>query len=77
MLFSKNTTTTTIKVNGMMCMMCSKHANEALSKIKGVKKVEVDLQGGKAVITSTKEIGEDELKKAIDEAGYEYAGIVK
>jgi len=64
-----------IKVSGMKCMMCVKHVNEALAAVKDVKKVEVSLSEGTAVITSTRQLSEDELKAAISAAGYGYEGL--
>ena len=56
-------------------MMCVKHVNEALAAVKDVKKVEVSLSEGTAVITSTRQLSEDELKAAISAAGYGYEGL--
>jgi Cu+-exporting ATPase len=62
---------TTIKIEGMMCMHCQKHVQEALSAMDGVTEVNVDLEGKKADITSTREISTAEFEKVITEAGYE------
>ena len=42
-----------------------------LSKINGVKKVEIDLASGKVEIDTETEIGKSDLENAIKEAGYE------
>lgn len=60
----------TIKVEGMMCMHCVKHVEEALKSIKGVESVDVSLDNGTATIKSQKEIKEKLIEKAIEKAGY-------
>ncbi|GAA0125076.1 heavy metal-associated domain-containing protein [Clostridium sp. CTA-19] len=60
-----------IKINGMSCMHCVKHVNECLSGLEGVTSVEVNLEGKSAIIECNKEIGENIIKSALDEYGYE------
>jgi len=67
---------TKIKVQGMMCQHCAMHVSEALKGLKDVKKVSVDLGKGEVVIESKAALTEPELKKAIDEAGYDFGGII-
>jgi copper ion binding protein len=67
---------TKIKVKGMMCQHCVMHVTEGLKGIKGVKKVAVDLAKGEATIESKQPLTDDELKGAIEEAGYEFAGRI-
>ena len=59
------------KVEGMMCMHCQKHVNDALAAMDGVKEVDVDLEGKKATVEADREISMDEFKKVISEAGYQ------
>ena len=61
----------TIFVNGMTCGHCINSVTEELSKINGVKKVEVDLDSGKVDIDSNEEISKVKIEEAIKEAGYE------
>jgi len=61
---------TELKIEGMMCAHCQKHVHDALSKIEGVTEVKVDLEGGKAVVTMTKNIPTEEFAKVIADAGY-------
>lgn len=63
--------TTELKIEGMMCKNCVKHVYNALAKMDGVTEVEVSLENKNAVVTSTKEISQDDFAKVIDEAGYE------
>ncbi|SFT73001.1 Cu+-exporting ATPase [Selenomonas sp. GACV-9] len=62
---------TTLKIEGMMCQHCQKHVNDALSKMDGVTSVTVDLEGGKAEVTASREISREEFKTVIETAGYE------
>ena len=63
--------TQTIFVNGMTCGHCINSVTEELSKINGVKKVEIDLASGKVDIDSNEEISKVKIEEAIKEAGYE------
>jgi len=67
---------TKIKVKGMMCQHCVMHVSEALKGLKGVKKVTVDLGKGEVLIESKTALLEPDLKKAIEEAGYDFDGII-
>lgn len=61
----------TIIVSGMTCGHCVNSVTEELSKISGVKKVEVDLASGKVDIETNEEIARIKIEEAIKEAGYE------
>lgn len=61
----------TIIVSGMTCGHCVNSVTEELSKISGVKKVEVDLVSGKVDIETNEEIAKIKIEEAIKEAGYE------
>ena len=71
----KEDTVMEINVNGMMCAHCEAHVKEALEKIDGVTEAQADHNANLVTLTVTKEITEDDLKAAVDAAGYEYAGI--
>ncbi len=66
----KNTTTTTLKINGMMCPHCEATVKTALESIDGVTSAEVSHESGTAVVTLSKEVNEDVLKKAVVDKGY-------
>ncbi len=67
----KKKMTKTIYIEGMMCMHCVKHVNDALVKIEGVESVDVNLEGKCATIEASREISDDELRTVITDAGYE------
>lgn len=66
----KNTMTTTLKINGMMCPHCEATVKTALESIDGVASAEVSHESGTAVVTLSKEVSEDVLKKAVVDKGY-------
>lgn len=69
--------TTTYGVTGMTCGHCVHAVTEEVKKIQGVKDVEVSLVTGGAsqvTVTSDAELTVDDVRAAVDEAGYELAG---
>ena len=66
----KNNMTTTLKINGMMCPHCEATVKTALESIDGVTSAEVSHESGTAVVTLSKEVSDDVLKKAVVDKGY-------
>ncbi|KXS42902.1 MAG: heavy metal transport/detoxification protein [Halanaerobium sp.] len=66
----------TIIIEGMSCEHCEMHTKKELEKIDGVISAEADADQGQAVVEMEKEIAEDKLKAAVEEAGYEYIKTV-
>lgn len=64
-----------VKVDGMSCQNCAKHVTEALEAVAGIKQVNVDLENKEANVEFFGSVDENEISKAISEAGYEYKGI--
>ena len=64
-----------IKVNGMMCAHCEAHVKKALEAIEGIETAVASHEENLVTITNTKDIDENAIKAAVEEAGYEYAGI--
>jgi copper chaperone CopZ len=58
-------------VHGMSCGNCAAHVTEELTAIDGVTAVSVDLEAKKVTVGSTRDLTDDEVRAAIDEAGYE------
>ena len=65
----------TMKIEGMKCPMCEKHAVEALKKLDGVTEAVASHTDCNAVVTMTKDVPNEELTKAITEAGYKVIDI--
>lgn len=68
-------TTTTYQIIGMTCAHCVSAVSKELAALPGVRGVEVDLSAGTATVTSDSVLPPDEIRNAVDEAGYELAGI--
>lgn len=67
----EQTMVTQIQVKGMSCEHCVMAVKKALSALEGVEKVEVDLSTGEVRFENTKAIAIDQIKGAIEKAGYE------
>lgn len=66
----------TLKIEGMMCMHCAAHVEEALRKLDGVKAVKVDLEGKSATVKVEKELSKEAYEKAITDAGYKFVELL-
>ena len=66
--------TTTIKVDGMSCGGCVKSVTGVLTALDGVAKAEVSLEQKQAVVEfDAAKVTREQLKAAIDDAGFEAA----
>lgn len=63
-------TSKVLKVEGMMCDHCKAHVTEALEGVKGVKNVQVSLEEGKATLDAGLLVKDEDLVKAVEDAGY-------
>ncbi len=61
----------TYQIQGMSCNRCRDHVEDALSKVKGVDKVSVDLQQAKATVEMGKHVPIKQLQKALADSHYE------
>lgn len=59
-----------ITIEGMHCASCTANVEKALSKIPGVKNAKVNLLFKKATADIEDSITEEQLKKAVEDAGY-------
>ena len=66
-----------IKVNGMMCGHCEAHVKKALEAIDGIENAVASHEENLVTITSSSDVDEAVIKAAVEEAGYEYAGVLK
>ncbi|MGN0155982.1 MAG: metal-transporting ATPase, partial [Lachnospiraceae bacterium] len=60
----------TLKIEGMMCGHCEAHVKKALEALPEVTEAVVSHEKGSAVITLSKEVPDEMLKKAVEEEGY-------
>ncbi len=63
--------TKTLTIEGMSCMHCVNRVQKSLEALEGVTKVQVNLEAGRAVVESDREIADQTLVEAVDEAGYD------
>ncbi|GAA4867298.1 heavy-metal-associated domain-containing protein [Kitasatospora terrestris] len=66
--------TVTYTVSGMSCGHCEKSISEEVSGLAGVTAVAADAKAGTVTVSSEAPLDEDEVRAAIDEAGYELTG---
>jgi Cu+-exporting ATPase len=64
-----------LTVEGMMCKHCARHVTEALQKL-GLE-ADVDLEAGKVKVRAEKQVTEEQIRQAIEEAGYRLVAIEK
>ena len=62
---------TTIKVKGMSCQHCVASVTKALSEIKGITDVKIDLAKGEASFNETSPVPAQTIKDAISRIGFE------
>ena len=65
-----------IKVNGMMCEHCEAHVKKALEAIEGIDSAVASHKENMVTISNSKDVDEALIKAAVEEAGYEYEGIL-
>jgi copper ion binding protein len=65
--------TSTYTVTGMTCSHCVQAVTGEISALAGVADVRVDLASGAVTVTSDAPLTDDDVRAAIDEAGYELA----
>lgn len=65
---------TTYAVEGMTCDHCVAAVTGELGRLDGVTHVDVDLATGAVAVTSDAALRDDEVRAAVDEAGYEVTG---
>lgn len=71
----EKTMTKTIKIEGMMCSHCEAAVKKALEAIDGVDSAVPSHEKKNAVVTLSKDVADDVLKKAIEDKEYTVLGI--
>jgi copper chaperone CopZ len=67
------TVTETYHVAGMTCGHCAQAVTGELTRLPGVRDVTVDLNSGAVTVRSDGHLPLDEIRTAVDEAGYALA----
>ena len=65
-----------ISVKGMMCEHCEMHVKKALEAIDGITSAVASHKDALVTIETSKAVDEKAIKAAIEDAGYEYTGII-
>ena len=65
----------TLQVEGMMCAHCEARVKKALEAIEGVESAVASHEAGTAVVTLSKDVADDVLKKAVEDQDYKVTGI--
>ena len=67
--------TKTMKIEGMMCGHCEASVKKALEAVEGVASAEVSHKDGTAVVTLSGNVGDEVLKKAVEDKDYKVISI--
>lgn len=70
MAWAEETTTTVIQVDGLSCPFCTYGLEKQLKKVAGVESVSIDMKNGKAIITMQHHVDENDLRQAVEKAGF-------
>lgn len=70
----EKTMTKTVKINGMMCTNCEAHVKKALEALPEIDQVTPSHEANEAVLELNAEVSDEAIKKAVEEAGYEFVG---
>lgn len=65
--------TQTFTVTGMTCGHCVSAVSEEIGRLPGVRDVAVDLATGAVTVSSDAELSVEDVRAAVDEAGYALA----
>ncbi|WP_026492069.1 heavy metal translocating P-type ATPase [Butyrivibrio sp. XPD2002] len=72
----KETNEMKITVKGMMCEHCEAHVKKALEAIDGIDSAVASHNDNLVTITNSKDVDEAAIKAAVEDAGYEYVGVI-
>ena len=64
-----------IIVNGMHCEHCQKRVEDALSNLREIKSVAINLENKKVIIVLKKEIEDEKIRQTIENLGYSVESI--
>lgn len=61
-------------IQGMSCAHCVMHVQNALREVDGVTGATADLKTNSAVVEMSRDVPDEELIRAVEEAGYDVTG---
>lgn len=65
----------TVYIEGMMCGHCEARVKKALEELPQVAEAEVSHEKNQAVLTLNSDISDNEIRKTVEDAGYEVTAI--
>lgn len=65
-----------VKIEGMKCEGCANRVKNAISDLKGVKKIDINLSNKEAIITYKKELSNDDINRKISTLGFSVVEII-
>lgn len=66
-----------LSIEGMKCVKCEEHMNDAVRKAFAVQKVTSSHEKRETVILSAEDIPEEKLREVVADTGYELQGVSK
>jgi len=69
--------TVTVHIEGMMCAHCEAAVKKALEAIDGVENAEASHEKGTAVLTLSKDVPQELIKKAVEDGDYKFLSVSK
>ena len=66
-----------LKISGMHCASCAANIEKSVKKIGGVKSVNVSLMMNKGYVEAEDNVGEEQIKQAVQRAGYKVLSVEK
>ncbi|MFE7187654.1 heavy-metal-associated domain-containing protein [Streptomyces erythrochromogenes] len=67
-------TTTVYRVTGMTCGHCEGAVTSEIAALPGVVSVKAVASAGEVTVVSAAPLADEDVRAAVDEAGYEFAG---
>ena len=64
----------TYTVTGMTCGHCADSVTQEITRLTGVRNVEVDVASGRVTVVSDSPLSTGDVRAAVTEAGYELVG---
>jgi len=65
-----------LEIAGMTCDHCVQHVKQALGALRGVRRVDVRLQEGRATVDAQSDVYLEHLIETVEEAGYQARPVV-
>lgn len=64
-----------LSIDGMHCASCASNVERGLKSVKGISSVSVNVITKKGFVEAADSVSDDELKKAVERAGYKIRAL--